>query len=126
MCVSKGILTMCRSSTVQFPSNWELSATRAVTVVRTLSEQYGVPSENLSAVGYADSRPRTDNLIPEHRAQNRRVEIVVLERKQAPYPLEQEEERTALQLFANPPVGSDGVVPKDPPSTPPPSSLPRQ
>lgn len=113
-------------ATMQFPSNWELSATRAVAVVRSLSEQYGVPSENLSAVGYADSRPRTDNLIPEHRAQNRRVEIVVLERKQAPYPLEQEEERTALELFANPPVGGDGVVPKDSPSTPPPSPLPRQ
>jgi chemotaxis protein MotB len=114
-------------ATVQFPSNWELSATRAVTVVRTLSEQYGVPSENLSAVGYADSRPRTDNLIPEHRAKNRRVEIVVLERKQEPYPLEQQEERTALQLFADPPVDSGIVVPKDPPSTPgTPSSLPRQ
>jgi len=95
-------------ATAQFPSNWELSATRAVTVVRALSERYGVPSQNLSAVGYADSRPRTDNLIPERRAMNRRVEIVVLERKPSPYPLEQGEERTALQLFADPPVGSTG------------------
>jgi chemotaxis protein MotB len=116
-------------STAQFPSNWELSATRAVTVVRNLSELYGVPSHNLAAVGYADSRPQTDNLTPEHRAKNRRVEIVVLERKQAPYSLEQEEERTALQLFADPPVNSTrtgAVAPKDPSSIPQPSSpLPR-
>jgi chemotaxis protein MotB len=113
-------------ATVQFPSNWELSATRAVAVVRSMSEQYGVPSENLSAVGHADSRPQTDNLTPEHRAKNRRVEIVVLERKQAPYPPEQGEERTALELFATPPLGRDGVVPKDSPSMPQPSSLPGQ
>lgn len=108
------------STTVQFPSNWELSATRAVMVVRTLSELFGVPSQNLSAVGYSDSRPRTDNLTPEHRAKNRRVEIVVLEHKPAPYPPDEGEERTALQLFADPPVGSTGsgvVMPNDPPST---------
>ena len=111
-------------ATAQFPSNWELSATRAVSVVRTLSDRYEVPSHHLSAVGHADSRPQTDNLTPEHRAQNRRVEIVVLERKPEPYPPEQGEERTALELFATPPVGRDEVVPKDSPSTPPPSSLP--
>ncbi len=66
-----------------FPSNWELSAIRAVTVVRALSELYGVPKHNLSAVGYADSRPVMDNTTPEHRAKNRRVEIVILERKPA-------------------------------------------
>jgi hypothetical protein len=90
-------------ATTQFPSNWELSASRAVTVVRTLSERYEVPSQNLSAVGRADSRPQTDNLTPEHRAKNRRVEIVVLERKPEVYPSKQDEERTALELFATPP-----------------------
>ena len=39
----------------QFPSNWELSATRAVIVVRVLSEIYGVPGNHLAALGYADS-----------------------------------------------------------------------
>lgn len=105
-------------NTVQFPSNWELSATRAVMVVRTLSELYGVPSQNLSAVGYADSRPLTDNLIPEHRAKNRRVEIVVLQHKPTPYPSDEGEERTALQLFADPPVSSSGAAkPTDPSSS---------
>lgn len=72
--------------TAQFPSNWELSAIRAVMVVRALGELYGVPMRNLSAVGYADSRPVIDNTTPENRAKNRRVEIVVLERKPTPSP----------------------------------------
>lgn len=68
--------------TAQFPSNWELSAARAVMVVRVLSELYGVPSDHLAAVGHADTRPLTENLDPEQRAKNRRVEVVILE--QAP------------------------------------------
>ena len=86
-------------ATVQFPSNWELSAARAVTVVRTLSEQYGVQTSHLTAVGHADSRSLTDNLTPENRAKNRRVEIVVQERKPTPQPIETSEPRTALEMF---------------------------
>lgn len=71
--------------TTLFPSNWELSATRAVIVVRVLTELYGVPSTHLAALGYADSRPLTENLNPEQRAKNRRVEVIILEEKpQAP------------------------------------------
>lgn len=68
--------------TAQFPSNWELSAARAVMVVRVLSELFAVPSERLAAVGHADTRPVTPNLDMEQRAKNRRVEVVILE--QAP------------------------------------------
>lgn len=93
-------------STAQFPSNWELSATRAVTVVRALSEQYGVQTNRLTAVGHADSRFLTDNLTPEHRAKNRRVEIVVQERKPIPQPIEEAEPRTALEMFG---VSQPGV-----------------
>jgi chemotaxis protein MotB len=89
-------------STAQFPSNWELSATRAVTVVRTLSEQYGLQADHLTAVGHADSRPLVDNLIPEHRAKNRRVEIVVQEPRPVPQPIEAVEPHTALERFAAP------------------------
>ena len=89
-------------STVQFPSNWELSATRAVTVVRTLSEQYGLQGDHLTAVGHADSRPLADNLTPENRAKNRRVEIVVQEPKPIPPPIETAEPHTALERFAAP------------------------
>ena len=66
--------------TAQFPSNWELSAARAVMMVRIFSELQGVPAGHLSATGFGDSRPISDNLTPEGRAKNRRVEIVVLER----------------------------------------------
>jgi chemotaxis protein MotB len=68
--------------TPQFPSNWELSAARAVMVVRVLSELYGVSADHLAAVGHADTRPVTGNLDIEQRAKNRRVEVVILE--QAP------------------------------------------
>lgn len=68
--------------TAQFPSNWELSAARAVMVVRVLSELYGVPANHLTAVGHADTRPVTGNSDAEQRAKNRRVEVVILE--QAP------------------------------------------
>ncbi|CUS31497.1 flagellar motor protein MotB [Candidatus Nitrospira nitrificans] len=68
--------------TAQFPSNWELSAARAVMVVRVLSELYGVPAGRLAAVGHADTRPITANADAEQRAKNRRVEVVILE--QAP------------------------------------------
>ncbi|HEU4685387.1 MAG TPA: flagellar motor protein MotB [Nitrospira sp.] len=64
--------------TTQYPSNWELSAIRAVTALRVMTELYGVPPSHLSAVGRADSLPKADNLTPEHRAKNRRVEIIVL------------------------------------------------
>ena len=93
-------------STAQFPSNWELSATRAVTVVRTLSEQYGVESDHLTAVGHADSRAIADNLTPGNRAKNRRVEIVVQERRPTPESITEGESRTALEMFGAPPQES--------------------
>lgn len=68
--------------TAQFPSNWELSSTRAVMVVRVLSELYGVPADHLAAVGHAETRPVTANADAEQRGKNRRVEVVILE--QAP------------------------------------------
>lgn len=65
-------------NTYRFPSNWELSTARATTVVRYLVETYGLPPEHLSAAGYGEWRPVAPNDSPEHRAQNRRVDIVVL------------------------------------------------
>ncbi|MEK6642078.1 MAG: OmpA family protein, partial [Nitrospirota bacterium] len=102
-------------STVQFPSNWELSATRAVTVVRSLSELYGLPADHLTAVGHADSRPLADNLTPENRAKNRRVELVVQEPRPAPQSIEMAEPHTALERFAAPQdaVKREGRPPSD-------------
>jgi chemotaxis protein MotB len=61
---------------VQFPSNWELSTSRASTVVRFLIE-HGVGAARLTAVGYADQHPLDSNSTPTGRARNRRVEIVL-------------------------------------------------
>lgn len=61
----------------KFPSNWELSADRAVTVVRFLQDQ-GVNPSNLSAAGYAEYQPAASNDSESGRAANRRIEIVLL------------------------------------------------
>lgn len=61
-------------NTARFPSNWELSAVRASSVVRLFAEA-GIDPSRLSAVGYADQRPITENLTEEGRARNRRVTI---------------------------------------------------
>ncbi|MEF8703252.1 MAG: flagellar motor protein MotD [Candidatus Accumulibacter sp. UW26] len=63
-------------STVQFPSNWELSAVRATTVLRLFAAA-GVAAERLTAIGYADTRPVEPNLLADGRARNRRVTILI-------------------------------------------------
>lgn len=60
-----------------FPSNWELSAARASSVVRMLVE-HGVDEQRLSAVGMASNHPLVPNDSPENRAKNRRVSITLL------------------------------------------------
>jgi chemotaxis protein MotB len=62
--------------TAQFPSNWELSAGRAASVVRLFVES-GIDPRRLTAVGYADQRPKADNATPEGRQENRRVAITI-------------------------------------------------
>ncbi|HEY4486095.1 MAG TPA: OmpA family protein [Nitrospiria bacterium] len=62
----------------RFPSNWELSTERAIHVLRFLQEETGVDGSKLSAVGYGEFHPIAENDTPEHRAQNRRIEIVLV------------------------------------------------
>jgi chemotaxis protein MotB len=62
----------------RYASNWELSTARATTVLRELIERHGIAPARLSAAGYADERPVSDNDTPEGRSANRRVELVVL------------------------------------------------
>ncbi|TFW29926.1 flagellar motor protein MotD [Massilia arenosa] len=64
-------------SNASFPSNWELSATRASSVVRLFVEA-GVPQYRMSAVGFADNEPVAPNATPEGRARNRRVAVTIL------------------------------------------------
>ncbi|MCA9608091.1 MAG: OmpA family protein [Myxococcales bacterium] len=61
----------------RYDSNWELSAARGVAVVRFLAE-HGMSPERLAAAGYADTQPVASNSTEEGRAQNRRIEIIVL------------------------------------------------
>jgi len=68
--------------TVQFPSNWELSAIRATTVLRFFIQQ-GIDPERMTATGYADFIPLVDNSTPENRARNRRVEFVLEKEKES-------------------------------------------
>jgi chemotaxis protein MotB len=62
--------------TGQFPSNWELSTARAVEVVHYLISQ-GMNPKVLAAAGYGEFDPVIANDSPEHRTQNRRIEIVL-------------------------------------------------
>lgn len=62
--------------TAQFPSNWELSAVRATTVLRIFADA-GVPPDRLTAIGYGDTRPVEPNDSIEGRARNRRVSIQI-------------------------------------------------
>jgi chemotaxis protein MotB len=60
----------------EFPSNWELSTTRATTVVQYLISR-GVNDNRLGAAGYADLHPVASNATAAGRALNRRVDIVI-------------------------------------------------
>lgn len=66
-----------------FPSNWELSTTRALAVVKLLQDK-GVPAERLSAVGYGEYHPIASNASAQGKSQNRRIEIVLAPEDQAP------------------------------------------
>jgi chemotaxis protein MotB len=61
-----------------WPSNWELSAVRATTVLRHLSESDGVPEARLSAAGYGSTRPLVPDTDPTYVTANRRVDVIVL------------------------------------------------
>lgn len=60
----------------RFPSNWELSTARAVTVARFMIDN-GMPGDRISAAGYAETQPIDLTDTPEGRARNRRIEIAL-------------------------------------------------
>jgi chemotaxis protein MotB len=60
-----------------FPTNWELSAARAINVTKFLQEQ-GIDAANLSAAAFAEHKPVADNSTKEGRAKNRRIEITLV------------------------------------------------
>jgi chemotaxis protein MotB len=87
----------------QFPSNWELSAVRATTVLRLFADS-GVAADRLTAIGYADTRPVESNLQVEGRARNRRVSILI----------DSEVPEKGTELGLQPPAGERAAVPTVP------------
>ena len=63
--------------TRKFPSNWELSAARALNVVKFLATRGNIDPARLSAIGYGEYRPLVPNTSEKNRMQNRRIEIFV-------------------------------------------------
>jgi chemotaxis protein MotB len=68
------------SGTGRFRDNWELSQGRALSVVRYLSDELGVPPDRLAATGFGQYRPIDPAPTPEARARNRRIELKLTER----------------------------------------------
>ena len=64
-------------NTFSYPSNWDLSASRSVAVVRRMLDIAPLEPTRVTASGFADTRPQAINSTFEGRARNRRVEIVV-------------------------------------------------
>jgi len=65
----------------KYPTNWELSAARAVNVTRFLQEQ-GLNPKNLGAVAYGENKPVAGNETEEGKARNRRIEIILVAKDQ--------------------------------------------
>jgi chemotaxis protein MotB len=65
-------------ATPLYPTNWELSTSRAVAVTRHLSEYDGIAPDRLAAIGFAEWHPVVPNTSAANRLINRRVDIVVL------------------------------------------------
>jgi chemotaxis protein MotB len=64
----------------EFDSNWELSSARATRIARLILDQKLIAPDRISAAGYAEFHPVATNDTPEGRAENRRIDLVVLPR----------------------------------------------
>jgi chemotaxis protein MotB len=64
--------------TARFANNWGLSTARATELIQLLITDYGIPPSHLSAAGYGEFHPVATNDTPEGRAQNRRLDVVIL------------------------------------------------
>ncbi|WP_040576888.1 type VI secretion system protein TssL, long form [Methylophaga lonarensis] len=91
--------------TARFRSNWELSTSRATSVVHELLSYEQIPAKRFFLEGYADTQPLAPNDSAENRAKNRRVEIVVLKGLQGELTRSVDElmrENTALETEVSP------------------------
>ena len=65
-------------NTPRFQSNWELSAARSIAMLRLLDQKFGVSSQRMAVVGYADNAAIDSNETERGRERNRRVDIVIV------------------------------------------------
>ena len=100
--------------TAQFPSNWQLSTARALSVVMLFRAQ-NVPGEALSAAGFSKYHPIASNDTDAGRQQNRRVSIVITAPKPGAKTAAQDQRHGAVPLNAQP---------QDPAGYPAPVSVP--
>jgi chemotaxis protein MotB len=84
-----------------YPTNWELSVARSVAIVRYLQEDCGIDPARLTAAGDGQYKPVVENNSREHRAINRRSEVIIL------YP--QSQEQFDLAPLFNPGLGSSAT-----------------
>jgi chemotaxis protein MotB len=94
--------------TARFRSNWELSASRAIACLALMTEEFEVPRERLSIAGYAETAPIASNDTEEGRAQNRRVDVVILHQKV----IVSEPNKVHAKPEDSKPVGHGGAKPK--------------
>ena len=65
-------------NTSRFRDNWDLSAARSVAMLHLLNERFGIDSQRMAIVGYADTQATEPNDTAEGRARNRRVDVVIV------------------------------------------------
>jgi chemotaxis protein MotB len=64
--------------TARFPSNWDLSAARAIAMMNLMTDRFAVAKDKCAIAGYAETVPVDTNDTQEGRAHNRRVDVVIL------------------------------------------------
>ncbi len=106
-------------NTPRFPSNWELSASRAASVVNLMG-RFGVEPGRMSAIGYGEFKPIADNDTAEGRRKNRRVVLVILGSSDSRRTLEVFDVDNPAQDLPQPPLINESATPApSDPSSPP-------
>ncbi len=85
-------------SSAIYPSNWELSAARASTVIRYLTGGAGLSDRRFVALGYGSTQPLTTNKTAAGRARNRRVDLIILNRRMSQLASPREQFRSEVPL----------------------------
>lgn len=100
-------------ATLEFPSNWQLSAGRAASVVGHLVKE-GITPARMAAIGYGEYHPIEDNATPEGREKNRRVVLVLLSREMTRHKSEPTERERLLRSLSDLPFGGRRTMPTGP------------